>query len=200
MEAPSVSQRASRGRPRRADARRNRARLLEAAEQAFAAGGTEASLEQVARRAGVGIGTLYRHFPTRDDLVEALVREGMEHLVGEAADLLDADGPGDALRGWLADLVRHGARYRGLAASLAAARHGEGRLADACHRQEAALTALVDRARRAGDLRADVTVEDVLDLVSGLIWAAEQRADVDVERLVDLLLAGLQPRPVPSRA
>ena len=193
--AGTVPPRAGTGsRPLRADARRNRARLLEAARQAFDADGTDAALEQVARRAGVGIGTLYRHFPTRDDLVEALVRDGMDHLVDEASDLLGAADAGAALRRWLGDLIPHGARYRGLAASLAAARNGEGRLADACHRQEAALTALVDRARDAGDLRAEVTVEDVLDLVTGLIWAAEQRPDADVQRLLDLVLAGLQPR------
>jgi AcrR family transcriptional regulator len=187
-------------RPLRADARRNRARLLDAADAAFADHGTSASLEDVARRAGVGIGTLYRHFPTRDDLVEAVIHDGVDDLVALADRLLDDDDPLAALRTWLRALVDHAARYRGLATALVAAGcGGEGRLTEACHRQEAAADALVARARSTGRLREDVTTSDVLDLVSALAWLAEQgRRDTADDRLLDLILDGVRPTPSPS--
>ena len=183
-------------RPLRADARRNRARLLDAATAAFAEAGTDASLEEVARRAGLGIGTLYRHFPARDDLVEAVIHDSVDDLVAEADRLLAADDPFVALRTWLQGLVSHIARYRGLATSMVAAACGEGRLTDACHRQEAAASALVERARAAGALRPDVRVDEVLDLVSAVAWVAEGGRPHDEGRLLDLVLDGLRPRAV----
>ena len=178
----------------RADAVRNRERLLAAADDAFAERGTEASLEDVARRAGVGIGTLYRHFPTRDDLVAALIEGEVHDLVALADDLLASPDPGVALRSWLTALIGHVTRYRGLASSLVDARCGEGRLSESCHRQEAAATALVERARDAGALRDDVAVADVLDLVSALAWLAEGDRPVAPNRLLDLVLDGLAPQ------
>jgi AcrR family transcriptional regulator len=192
-------------RPLRADARRNRARLLDAATIVFAESGTAASLEDVARRAGLGIGTLYRHFPARDDLIEAVIHDGVDDLLRRADQLLTDDDPLVALRAWLKDVVAHAARFRGLATSMAAATCGEGRLTDACHRQEAAATALVERARRAGALRPDVRVEEVLDLVSAIAWVAEQGRPHDHDRLLDLVLDGLRvpamvgPSPVSDR-
>jgi AcrR family transcriptional regulator len=178
----------------RADAVRNRERLLAAADDAFAARGTEASLEDVARRAGVGIGTLYRHFPTRDDLVAALIEGEVHDLVALADDLLASPDPGAALRRWLTALIGHVTRYRGLASSLVDARCGEGRLSESCHRQEAAAAALVERAQAAGALRDDVTVADVLDLVSALAWLAEGDRPVAPTRLLELVLDGLAPQ------
>ena len=180
-------------RPLRADARRNRERLLRSAAVAFAERGTDASLEDVARHAGVGIGTLYRHFPTRDDLVGALIEGQVDELVALGGELLGADDPLDALRTWLTALIAHVARYRGLATSLVDARCGRGRLAESCHRQEAAAAALVERARASGALRPDVTVAEVLDLVSALGWLAERDAPTAATRLLDLVVEGLRP-------
>lgn len=181
-------------RPQRADARRNRERLIAAARTAFDEVGADVPLEEVARRAGVGIGTLYRHFPGRDDLIEALIGDRVDELVAEAGELLGADDPVAALRAWLGAVVDHAARYRGLAASLVAAAHGEGRLTDACHRQEAAADALVARARASGGLRADVTTAEVLGLVSALAWLAEQGRADDRDRLLGLVVDGLRRR------
>lgn len=191
-ESPEPAGADGASRPLRADARRNRSRLLDAATAAFAEAGTAASLEDVARRAGLGIGTLYRHFPARDDLIEAVIHDGVNDLVARADELIEADDPFVALTRWLRDVVVHASRYRGLATSMAAATCGEGRLTDACHRQEAAASALVERARRAGALRSDVTVEEVLDLVSAIAWVAEQGRPHDEGRLLDLVLDGLR--------
>jgi AcrR family transcriptional regulator len=181
-----------RPRPRRADARRNRARLVEAARTAFAEAGADVPLEEVARRAGVGIGTLYRHFPCRDDLIEAVVGDRVDELVAEAEELLGADDPVGALRRWLRAAVDLAVGYRGLAASLVAAAQGEGRLSEAFRRQEAAADALVARAREVGGLRADVTTAEVLGLASAVAWLVEQGRATDPDRLLDLVVDGLR--------
>ena len=147
----------------------------------------------MARRAGVGIGTLYRHFPSRDDLVAALIAGEVERLVVLSDDLLGTPDAGGALRTWLAALIRHVTRYRGLATSLVDARGGHGRLTESCHRQEAAAAALVERAQQAGAVRADVTVADVLDLASALAWLRERGRRPADDRLLDVVLDGLAP-------
>jgi AcrR family transcriptional regulator len=182
-------------RPLRADARRNRDRLLKAAATAFAAQGTDASLDDIARRAGVGPGTLYRHFPTREDLIEALIHSGVEDLVAQSEQLLDAEDPLAALRTWLLALLRHASAYRGLAESLEDAKGGQGRLAAACHAQEAAASALFTRARKHGHVRPQVTLEDVLHLVSGIAWVAQRQPPGHGERLLTLVLDGLARDP-----
>ncbi len=100
---------------------------------------------------------------------------------------------GVALRTWLAALIRHVTRYRGLATSLVDARGGHGRLTESCHRQEAAAAALVERAQEAGAVRADVTVADVLDLASALAWLRERGRHPADDRLLDVVLDGLAP-------
>lgn len=178
-------------RPLRADARRNRARLLQAAADAFATQGTDASLDDVARQAGVGPGTLYRHFPTREDLIEALIHSGVDELLASGEELLDAKDPLAALRTWLGALVRHASAYRGLADSLENARGGQGRLAAACQAQEAAAAALFTRAQQHGRLHPDATLADVLDLVSGIAWVAQRQPETHGEHLLTLALDGL---------
>ena len=112
----------------RADAVRNRERVLEAAKAIFSAGGPDASLEAVARRAGVGIGTLYRHFPTREALFEAVYRREVEQL-GELAEQLKSEAaPVDALRRWLRSNVEFVATKKGMSAALALAVHGSSEL------------------------------------------------------------------------
>jgi len=181
-------------RPLRADAQRNRARLLGAADEAFTARGTEASLDDIARRAGVGIGTLYRHFPTREDLVDALLRSHNERLVGLGAELLDADDPLDALHTWFRALLHHSATYHGLATSLVEATCGKaGSLATACQEQTAAGAALLARAQQHGLVRADVTADEVIDLVSAITLVAERGQRTNGDRLLDLALDSLRP-------
>jgi AcrR family transcriptional regulator len=181
-------------RPLRADAQRNRVRLLEAADAAFSAQGTEASLDDIARRAGVGIGTLYRHFPTREDLVEALIQSQNERLITLGNGLFDADDPLEALHTWFRALLHHSATYRGLATSLVEATCGEGgRLATACQVQTAIGTALVRRAQELGHVRADATADEVLDLVSAIALVAERGQRTNSDRLLALALDGLRP-------
>src|SRR6201993_69394 len=116
------------GRKPRADALRNRDRVLEAAKAVFSAGGPDASLEAVAKRAGVGIGTLYRHFPTREALFEAVYRREVEQL-GELAEQLKSEAaPVDALRRWLRSNVEFVATKKGMSAALALAAHGSAEL------------------------------------------------------------------------
>jgi AcrR family transcriptional regulator len=184
----------------RADARRNRELLLEAARETFAAEGVEASLDRVARRAGVGSGTLYRHFPTRDSLVLALMREGLEDLCRLGPELAAAHPPGVALDRWLAAYAAHGAGFRGLAATLVTTD-----LADDdpsvidCHRAHAAGQALVEAAVAAGAVRPDVDPQDVLDLAAATAWIEEQgpRGEDHRDRLLAVILAGIA-APVPE--
>ena len=142
----------------RADAARNRERLLEAAADVFSAGGPDASLEAVAKRAGVGIGTLYRHFPTREALFEAVYRREVDQL-GELAERLACEAaPVEALRLWLHANVRLVATKKGMVAALALAAHRPSELhAYSADRLAKAVGSLLDRAAKAGEIRADIT-------------------------------------------
>src|SRR5260221_201471 len=140
----------------RADAVRNRERVLEAAKAVFSAGGPDASLEAVARRAGVGIGTLYRHFPTREALFEAVYRREVEQLVELAEQLESEAAPVDALRRWLRSNVELVATKKGMSAALALAVHGSSELyAYTFDRLTKAVGALLDRAVASGEIRCD---------------------------------------------
>ena len=187
--------------PRRADARRNRDRLLDAARSAFAERGVAASLDDVARAANVGIGTLYRHFPTRDDLVAAVVGGESRRLVELSDELLRAEASFAALETWLRALVRHAASYRGLVDSLAMAAHHDTLLGDGCRDLERAGTALFDRAQRDGHVRRDATARDALDLASSIAWVAQRTPTRDIDHLLALALDGLRAPPAsPARA
>src|SRR6201987_4649303 len=152
----------SRRKPR-ADAQRNRERVLEAAKAVFSAGGPEASLEAVARGAGVGIGTLYRHFPPRHALFGAASLRGGEQL-GELAEQLKGEAsPVEALRKWLRSNVEFVATKKGMTAALALAAAPPSELtAFSFPRLTKAVAALLDRAVAAGEIRADVGPEDLL--------------------------------------
>ncbi|WP_067467334.1 TetR/AcrR family transcriptional regulator [Actinomadura macra] len=163
----------SSGRPLRADALRNRARVLAAAEAVFAARGTTASTEEVAREAGVGIGTVFRHFPTKESLLEAVLAGLLERLAEEARALLDSPDPGAAFFGLLARVVGQAATKQ--AVSEALARAGvDAREAAGPARPElrSALGVLLERAQGAGAVRADVGPAQVLALLAGLSYAA----------------------------
>jgi AcrR family transcriptional regulator len=181
----------------RADARRNRAALLTAAERAFAERGTSASLEDIAARAGVGIGTLYRHFPNRDALIESLIHDRALELIWLGEKLAGAEDPFEALTGWLRASIRHAMSFQGLAASLvdATCQDPAGPLADICHRQEAIAGALLKRAQDAGQVRPDVTADDVVDLASSVAWVAERRGRRSPGHILDVGLDGLRPQP-----
>jgi AcrR family transcriptional regulator len=177
----------------RADAARNRARLLEAAKAVFSAGGPEASLEAVARRAGVGIGTLYRHFPSREDLFEAVYRHEVQQL-GELAEQLKTEAaPVEALRRWLRSNVEFVATKKGMAAALALAAHGSSELsAYSLDRLTKAVGGLLDRAVAAGEIRSDIRPEDLLRALVGMCYMYDQPGwEASVLRLLDVFVDGL---------
>src|SRR5439155_17567204 len=147
----------------RSDAVRNRERVLGAAKVVFSAGGADASLEAVAKRAGVGIGTLYRHFPTREALFEAVYRREVEQLSELAEQLKSAPSPVDALRRWLHANVELVATKKGMMTALALVVQGSSELyAYSFDRLTKAIGTLLDRAVAAGEIRADISAEDLL--------------------------------------
>ena len=186
----------------RADAVRNRELVLEAAKSVFSAGGPDASLEAVARRAGVGIGTLYRHFPTREALFEAVYRREVEHLA-DLAEQLKADevAPTEALRRWLRSNVEFVATKKGMSAALALAVNKSSELsAYSFARLTEAVGALLDRAVAAGEIRADISPEDVLRALVGMCYMHDQPGwQASVLRLVEVFVDGLC-RPSAGRA
>lgn len=181
----------------RADAIRNRERVLEAAKAVFSQGGPEASLEAVARRAGVGIGTLYRHFPTREALYEAVYRHEVEQLV-ELARRLEAEAtPVEALRRWLQAGVEFMATKKGMAAALAMVAHGSSELvAYSLDRLSRAVGELLRRAVAAEEIRADVDPEDLLRTLVGMCYAHDRPGwQAKVLRLIDIFIDGLRRSP-----
>ncbi|MEX5637013.1 TetR/AcrR family transcriptional regulator [Parafrankia sp. FMc2] len=184
------------GRARRADAARNERRLLEVAVATFESDGVDVPPENIARLAGVGVGTLYRHFPTRRALLAAVVAERFAELAVRADELLAEPGvdPGGAVRGWLLELVAAMGRFRGLAAQSAGIMAHEERVAAPCEAMHESFGRLVYRAKRAGVLRHDVSVEDLLLLSCSVAWAAEQveGGGAYAERLLVLALEGVE--------
>jgi AcrR family transcriptional regulator len=180
----------------RADAVRNRERVLEAAKAVFSAGGPDASLEAVARRAGVGIGTLYRHFPTREALFEAVYRREVEQL-GELSEALKSEpDPVEALRRWLRSNVEFVATKKGMSAALALAVNSTSDLTVySFGRLTKAVGALLDRAIAAGEIRADIGPEDVLRALIGMCYLHDQPGwQTSVLRLLDVFVDGLMIR------
>ncbi|WP_398921590.1 TetR/AcrR family transcriptional regulator [Streptomyces sp. I6] len=184
-------------RPMRADARRNYERLLAEARRAFAEHGTDASLEDVARRAGVGIGTLYRHFPNRHALMNAVFQDALASLLTRSAELASADQPCGALVEWLRALITHAGEYRGVARALMSASHDAGSALSQCSvpLREAG-SRLLSRAQAAGAVREDVSITDLLQLTNAIALAAEQApSDPELaDRLLALTLRGLKAR------
>jgi AcrR family transcriptional regulator len=178
----------------RADSVRNRERVLQAAKAVFAAGGPEASLEAVARQAGVGVGTLYRHFPTRQALFEAVYRHEVEQLV-ELAEQLQMDLPPlEALRSWMRANVSFVATKKGMSTALAIAVHaGSDLTAYSIDRMGRALGVLVRRAVEAGVIRDDVSAEDILRTIVGLCYTHDKPGwQSNVLRLVDVFVDGMR--------
>ena len=184
-------------RPLRADAKRNREQLLAAAVRAFASDGEDVTLDAIARTAGVGIGTLYRHFPTREALVEAAYRQELARLCDAAPELLRSLPPDQAMRAWLDRFIDYLTTKRHMAAALRAViASGGNPYAESRDRLTGAITALLEAGVAAGSLRADVEPNDVLAALSGVSMAAGDPAQRDqAGRLLDLLVDGLRYRP-----
>jgi AcrR family transcriptional regulator len=180
----------------RADAVRNRDRVLEAAKAVFSAGGADASLEAVAKRAGVGIGTLYRHFPTREELFEAVYRREVEQLGDFADHLKSQPDPVEAVRRWLHSTVEFVATKKGMLAALQLVSYGSSELqAYSYDRLTKAVGALLARAVEAGEIRADISAEDVLRALIGMCYLHDKPGwQTSVLRLVDVFVDGLRAR------
>jgi len=182
----------------RADAERNRARLLDAARAAFATGQASVPLDQVARDAGVGIGTLYRHFPTREALVEALYRKELDDLCASAPALLATRPPEAALRAWLDRFAGYVAAKREMADALRAVfASGAVTISQSRARLTAAVQLILDAGSADGTLRADVRAEDVVAITVGMFTATPSIEDGrdQLERMFGLLLDAVR-RPV----
>jgi AcrR family transcriptional regulator len=191
-----------RARTPRADAVRNRERVLEAAKAVFSAGGAEASLEAVARSAGVGIGTLYRHFPTREALFEAVYRREVQHLADLAEELKQEAEPVEALRHWMRSNVRFVATKKGMSAALALAAYKNSALFSySFDRLTQAVGGLLERAIAAGEIRDDITPEDLLRALVGMCYMHDQPGwQTSVLRLLDVFIDGLRLRPERPRS
>jgi AcrR family transcriptional regulator len=189
-----VMREASPKRKARADSIRNRERLIEAATEVFSADVGQASLEAVARRAGLGIGTLYRHFPTREALFDAVYRREVDQLAELAERLVREADPVEALRRWLHANVRLVATKKGMIEALQLVAHGSTELkAYSFERMTGALDLLLKRGVAAGAFRADVTAEDLLRTLVGIFYA--ERASnwqPTALRLVDVFVDGLR--------
>ena len=178
----------------RADAERNRVRLLQAAKASFAKSGAATSLEEVARAAGVGIGTLYRHFPTRDALVEHVYRDALERLAADAERLTRDEAPLEALRQWLLLFVDYIATKKLMHDLLATLGGGAAALqAQTKPRLEGAITSLVDRAKAGGDIKNDVAPLDLLFAIGGLAYMGTgSQWESRGRKMVDILIAGIK--------
>jgi AcrR family transcriptional regulator len=190
------------GRSLRADARRNRDRLLEVAVRAFSQDGPDATLDAIAKEAGVGIGTLYRHFPTREALIDAAYRNELARLCDSVDDLLRTGPPDQALRAWMNSFIDYMGTKRGMGDALRAViASGGDPFSQSRTRLIGAVTTLLQAGVAAGTLRSDVAPDDVLASLSGVSLAtgvspatvsAEPRQQAS--RLLDLLMDGLRPR------
>jgi len=185
------------GRKPRADAQRNREHLLAAAKKAFAEKGATVSLEEIARAAGVGIATLYRHFPTRDALVEQVYRSETEQLATAAERLAAELPPVEALRQWMRLFVGYLATKHIMADALGTLVGGAADLyAVSGTMIKTTITTLAQRAAESGAIRLDIDPLDLLRAIGGITYiAAEPGWEENARRLVDILIAGMQAPP-----
>ena len=179
----------------RTDALRNRERILEVAKAAFTQSGADASLDDIAKEAGVGAGTLYRHFPTRDALIEAVYRTEVEKLAAAERNFAETMAPIDALRAWMLLFVDYIEAKHIIAPALNTFVGGASKLYEDSHAQvQGAIEALVKRAIRSGDMRKDI---EPFDLLRALIGVSNVASSPDwqqsAKRLVDILIAGSRP-------
>lgn len=180
----------------RADAARNRESVLAAATAVFATSDGEPSMREIARRAGVGVATLYRHFPTREALVDAVYKDQVVRLTTGARTLLDSHRPAEALRLWMDLFADWLATKHGMTDTLLAMIDaGEISLAHTRGELLAAIATILDAGTAAGEIRADTSPEDVTAALLGLLAVSGERGRPDqARRLLDLLMDGLRPR------
>jgi AcrR family transcriptional regulator len=179
----------------RTDAQRNRERILEVAKGAFTRSGANASLDDIAKEAGIGAGTLYRHFPTRDALIEAVYRTEVEKLAAAEKKFSESLPPIEALRAWMLLFVDHIAAKQIIAPALNTLVGGPSKLFEGSRAQvQAAINALVKRAIKSGDMRRDL---EPFDLLRALIGVSHVASGPDwqqsARRLVDILITGSRP-------
>ena len=179
----------------RADAERNRDRILEVAKDAFTKFGAEASLDEIAKQAGVGAGTLYRHFPSREALIEAVYRTEVEKLAAAERNFAETMPPIEALRAWMMLFVDYIAAKKIIAPVLNTLLGGASKVFESSHTQIwDAIRALVKRASKSGDIRKDL---DPIDLLRALIGVSNVATGPDwqqsAKRLVDILITGSRP-------
>nr|MEA2797633.1 hypothetical protein [Phenylobacterium sp.] len=179
----------------RADAQRNRERLIDVAKVAFADAGPDVSLDEIARRAGVGIGTLYRHFPTRDAIVEAVYRREVRQLAEAATRLLGSLPAGEALHQWMRLFVEYIATKKVIASALGSIVGGASELYASSGAQiTEAMSLLVRRAAESGDIRPDVDPDDLLRALVGFTYGNGSPGwQASALRLIDILMDGLRP-------
>ena len=179
----------------RTDAQRNRERILEVAKEAFTRFGADASLDDIAKRAGVGAGTLYRHFPTRDALIEAVYRSEVEKLAAAERKFTETMPPIDALRTWMLLFVDHIAAKQIIAPALNSVVGGSSKLYEGSRGLiQGTIDALVKRAIKSGDIRRDIEPFDLLRALIGVSHVASGPGwQQSAQRLVDILIAGSRP-------
>ena len=177
----------------RADGARNRQLLIDAAKAGFSDVGLNVSLEEIARRAGVGIGTLYRHFPSREAVVEAVYRREVEQLAEAVPQLLETSPAGEALHKWMHLFVDFIATKRLIAPSLATSAGGTSLYASSSELITRAISTLVKRAVASGDVRKDIDPADLLRALIGVSYGNPGAGwEASVRRLIDILMDGLR--------
>jgi AcrR family transcriptional regulator len=179
----------------RSDAQRNRARILEVAKEAFTRFGADASLDDIAKQAGVGAGTLYRHFPTRDALIEAVYRSEVEKLAGAARKMAETVPPMEALRSWMLLLIDYIGAKHIIAPALNSLVGGPARLyEDSRSLIQGAIDELVKGAKKSGDVRTDIDATDLLRAMIGISHVGTGHDwQQSAKRLVEILIAGSRP-------
>jgi AcrR family transcriptional regulator len=189
----TLDARTSTGRPLRADARQNYARLVEVAADSIRELGPTVSLEEVAKRAGVGIGTLYRHFPNRQALLEAVYRDQVTAQCAQGRELLATAPPAEALTLWLHSLLIYNLRMRGLKEALMAGEISE-QISDCKTRMHEVGSQLLARAQEIGAVRRDMEITDLLRLVHSMALMVEPDAEgrARAERVFEVMVAGLK--------
>jgi AcrR family transcriptional regulator len=183
-------------RPLRRDAERNRQRILDASRVAFAERGLGVSMDEIARQAGVGVGTVYRRFPDKEELIEALFLDGLAEIVAVAKEALTRDDPWEGLVFFLESSIEHQCADRGLKELLLSNGHGRDRVVHAREQIAPLVEAIVDRAQAAGVLRDDVAVTDFALLQMSMGSVIDYTVDADPEvwrRVLGLILDGLRP-------
>jgi AcrR family transcriptional regulator len=189
-------------RPLRADAQRNLDRLLAAADAEFTEAGANASLEDIAKRAGVGIGTLYRHFPTRDDLLARVIDDSFSAVIDRGRELLTAPSAFLGLVKWIEALVGQLATYHGLTGALSQGyvKPTDTKLCAGCSEMESVGNALLSRAQEAGEIREDAAIKEVILSAHAAAWIAESTKDpASVTRLLSILFDGLRAGATPKK-